>query len=117
MQLLLKAKRSALAGRPTGVWFTGADEPASRHKRKDESMTTCFLTGKTYPDYVDTDAEQRADFQAQLYKTLGSWGCFVNHEQTQMAIECAKLLVNLNNNNPEAFKMVLNAINKEVNNG
>ena len=85
--MLLKAKHSAQAGCPTGVWFCGADEPASRN-RKDKSMTTCFLTGKTYPDYVDTDAEQRADFQAQLWKTLGSWGCFVNHEQTQMAIQC-----------------------------
>ena len=77
----------------------------------------CFLTGKTYPDYVDTDAEQRADFQAELYKTLGSWGSFMNHEQTQLAIQCAKLLFNLNNNNPDAFRMFLGSINQLVNNG
>ena len=74
-------------------------------------MTKCFLTGKTYPDYEPTDADQRQDFQRELYKAIGSWGDFVNHEQTQLAVECAKLIINLNNNNPEAFKTVLSAIN------
>lgn len=77
-------------------------------------MTKCFLTGKTYPDYEPTDSEQREDFQRELYKTIGSWGDFVNIEQTQLGIQCAKLLVNLNNDNPDAFKMVLSAINMMV---
>lgn len=77
-------------------------------------MTKCFLTDKTYPDYQPTDQEQRQDFQRELYKTIGSWGDFVNDEQTQLGIECAKLLVNLNNNNPDAFKLVLSAINMMV---
>lgn len=77
-------------------------------------MTKCFLTDKTYPDYEPTDQEQREDFQRELYKTIGSWGDFVNHEQTQLGIQCAKLLINLNNDNPDAFKMVLSAINMMV---
>ena len=77
-------------------------------------MTKCFLTDKTYPDYQPTDQEQRQDFQRELYKTIGSWGDFVNDEQTQLGIECAKLLVNLNNNNPDAFKLVLSSINLMV---
>ena len=77
-------------------------------------MTKCFLTGKTYPDYQPTDADQRQDFQRELYKAIGSWGDFVNHEQTNLAVECAKLIINLNNDNPDAFKTVLSAINKMV---
>lgn len=77
-------------------------------------MTKCFLSGKTYPDYEPTDADQREDFQRELYKAIGSWGDFVNHEQTQLAVQCAKLIVNLNNNNPEAFKTVLSSINMMV---
>lgn len=77
-------------------------------------MTKCFLTDKTYPDYQPTDQEQREDFQRELYKTIGSWGDFVNDEQTQLGIECAKLLINLNNDNPDAFKMVLSSINMMV---
>ena len=77
-------------------------------------MTKCFLTDKTYPDYQPTDQEQREDFQRELYKTIGSWGDFVNDEQTQLGIQCAKLLINLNNDNPDAFKMVLSSINMMV---
>lgn len=71
-------------------------------------MTKCFLTDKTYPDYAPT--HDNTAITAAIYNVFSHID-FVNREQGDLAMQCCHLILNLMNNNPEAFKDKLSAIN------
>lgn len=71
-------------------------------------MTKCFITGKTYPDYKPT--HDNTAITASIYNVFSHID-FVNREQGDLAMQCCHLILNLMNDNPDAFKEKLSAIN------
>lgn len=74
-------------------------------------MTKCFLTGKTYPDYAPK--HDNTAITAAIYNVFSHID-FVNREQSDLAMQCCHLILNLMNDNPDAFKEKLSAINKTI---